>query len=99
MSQAGHWWPARHHIVGIHISLRLQLLDCLMGAAEKLEELLSLDRVRQMTGIGTTFSYGEIKAGRFPRSIRIGRRVPWIQSEVQGWVRQQIALNRPAQDG
>lgn len=42
-----------------------------MGAAEKLEELLSLDRVRQMTGMGTTFIYGEIKAGRFPRSIRI----------------------------
>jgi len=97
VSQAGHWWPARHHIVGIHISLRLQLLDCVMGAAENLEELLSLDRVRQMTGMGTTFIYGEIKAGRFPRSIRIGRRTLWIQSVVQGWVRQQIVLNRPAQ--
>ncbi len=55
-----------------------------MGAAEGLEELLSLDHVRQMTGMGTTFIYGEIKAGRFPRSIRIGRRALWIQSEVQG---------------
>lgn len=42
-----------------------------MRAAERLEELLSLDRVRHMTGMGTTFIYGEIKAGRFPRSIRI----------------------------
>jgi prophage regulatory protein len=67
-----------------------------MGAAEKLEELLLLDRVRLMTGMGTTFIYGEIKARRFPRSIRIGRRALWIQSEVQGWVRQQIALNRPS---
>ncbi|WP_236510431.1 hypothetical protein [Stenotrophomonas sp. PA-6-5C] len=25
------------------------------------------------------------------------RRALWIQSEVQGWVRQQIALNRPSQ--
>lgn len=66
-----------------------------MGAAERLEELLSLDRVRQMTGMGTTFIYGEIKAGRFPRSIRIGRRALWIQSEVQGWVQQQIPQNRP----
>ena len=55
-----------------------------MGAAERLEELLSLDRVRHMTGMGTTFIYGEIKAGRFPRSIRIGRRALWMQSEVQG---------------
>ena len=66
-----------------------------MGAAERMEELLSLDCVRQMTGMDTTFIYGEIKAGRFPRSIRIGRRALWIQSEVQGWVRQQIARNRP----
>ncbi|WP_313437321.1 AlpA family phage regulatory protein [Stenotrophomonas sp.] len=65
------------------------------GAAERIQELLSLDRVRQMTGMGTTYIYGEIKAGCFPRSIRIGRRALWIQSEVQGWVRQQIAQNRP----
>ncbi|WP_439450412.1 helix-turn-helix transcriptional regulator [Stenotrophomonas sp. ATs4] len=68
-----------------------------MGAAERLEELLSLDRVRQMTGMGTTLIYGEIKAGRFPRSIRIGRHALWIQPEVQGGVRQQIEQNRPLQ--
>ena len=45
-----------------------------MGAAEKLEELLSLHRVRAMTGMGKTFIYGEINASRFPRSMRIGRR-------------------------
>ncbi|MDA5343810.1 hypothetical protein [Stenotrophomonas maltophilia] len=32
-----------------------------------------------------------------PRSIRIGRRALWIQSELQGWVRQLIAQNRPLQ--
>lgn len=68
-----------------------------MGAAEPLEELLSLDRMRQMTGMGTTFIYGEIQVGRFPRSIRIGRRPLWMQSEVQGWIRQQIVQNRPLQ--
>ncbi|HDS1037373.1 TPA: AlpA family phage regulatory protein [Stenotrophomonas maltophilia] len=66
-----------------------------MGAAERMEELRCLDRVRQMTGMGTTYIYGEIKAGRFPRSIRIGRRALWVQSEMQGWVRQQFAQNRP----
>ncbi|HEL3748397.1 TPA: AlpA family phage regulatory protein [Stenotrophomonas maltophilia] len=55
-----------------------------MAAADKLEELLSLDCVRQMSEMGTTFIYGEIKAGHFPRSIRIGRRTLWIQSEAQG---------------
>ncbi|NIJ69023.1 AlpA family phage regulatory protein [Xanthomonas sp. 60] len=61
-----------------------------MGAAEKFEELLSLHRVRAMTGMGKTFIYGEINASRFPRSIRIGRRALWIQWEVQGGVRRQI---------
>lgn len=68
-----------------------------MGAAERLEELLSLDHVSQMTGMDATFIYGEIKAGRFPRSIRIRRRAFWIQSEAQGRVRQQIVQNRSLQ--
>lgn len=70
-----------------------------MGAAESIEELLSLERVRAATGMGTTFIYGEIKAGRFPKSIRVGRRALWIQSEVQGWIRGQIAQNRRLQVG
>ncbi|WP_395137090.1 AlpA family transcriptional regulator [Stenotrophomonas geniculata] len=47
--------------------------------------------------MGTTFIYGEIKAGRFPRSIRIRRRALWIQSEALGRVRQQIVRNRSLQ--
>ncbi|HDX0802077.1 helix-turn-helix transcriptional regulator [Stenotrophomonas maltophilia] len=68
-----------------------------MGAAERLEELLSLDHVSQMTGMDATFICGEIKAGRFRRSIRIRRRALWIQSEAQGRVRQQIVQNRSLQ--
>lgn len=68
-----------------------------MGAAERLEELLSLDHVSQMTGMDATFICGEIKAGRFRRSIRIRRRALWIQSEPQGRVRQQIVQNRSLQ--
>ncbi|NYB77158.1 MAG: AlpA family transcriptional regulator [Stenotrophomonas maltophilia] len=68
-----------------------------MGAAERLEELLSLDHVSQMTGMDATFICGEIKAGRFRRSIRIRRRVLWIQSEAQGRIRQQIVQNRSLQ--
>ncbi|QGL68344.1 AlpA family transcriptional regulator [Stenotrophomonas maltophilia] len=68
-----------------------------MGAAERLEEPLSLDHVSQMTGMDATFICGEIKAGRFRRSIRIRRRALWIQSEAQGRVRQQIVQNRSLQ--
>ncbi|MDT3499705.1 hypothetical protein [Stenotrophomonas maltophilia] len=38
--------------------------------------------------MSTTFTYGEIKAGRF----RIGRRALWIQSEVQCWVRRKSRM-------
>ncbi len=65
--------------------------------AERLEELLSLDHVSQMTGMDANFICGEIKAGRFRRSIRIRRRALWIQSEAQGRVRQQIVQNRSLQ--
>ncbi|AYZ70650.1 MULTISPECIES: hypothetical protein [Stenotrophomonas] len=68
-----------------------------MAVAERLEELLSLDHVSQMTGMDATFICGEIKAGRFRRSIRIRRRALWIQSEAQGRVRQQIVQNRSLQ--
>jgi len=37
-----------------------------MEATERLEELLCLDRARNMTGMSTTFIYGEIKAGPLP---------------------------------
>ncbi|MDY4296785.1 MULTISPECIES: AlpA family phage regulatory protein [unclassified Xanthomonas] len=70
-----------------------------MAAAEKLEELCALARVRAMTGMGTTFIYGEIKDGRFPKPIRVGRRSLWVLSEVQRWVAQQITRNRPPQPG
>jgi len=81
---------AADNVVQLGLSLvgqraRQQAAGGAHGAAEHLEELLPLDRVRNMTGMGTTFNYGEIKPGRFPRSIRIGRRALWIQSEVQRW--------------
>ncbi|WP_234456150.1 AlpA family phage regulatory protein [Stenotrophomonas sp. S41] len=46
------------------------------------QELLPLDP--RAADVRNTFIYGEIKAGRFPRSIRIGRSAVWIRSEVQG---------------
>ncbi|WP_369916483.1 helix-turn-helix transcriptional regulator [Xanthomonas sp. NCPPB 3005] len=70
-----------------------------MAAAEKLEELCTLSRVRAMTGLGTTFIYGEIKDGRFPKPIHVGRRSLWVLSEVQQWVAQQIKRNRPLPAG
>lgn len=47
---------------------------------------LALPEVKRRTGMGTTFIYEEMKEGRFPQQVRVGKRaVRWIDSEVQAW--------------
>lgn len=62
-----------------------------MSAAEQLEELATLTRTSEITGCSRTRIYVEIKAGRFPRPIKYAGRSLWIMSEVQAWIRRQIA--------
>lgn len=47
---------------------------------------LRIAKVREITGMGTTFIYTEMAAGRFPRQRKIGRRaVAWREDEVRAW--------------
>lgn len=40
-----------------------------------------------LTGMGPTWLYTEIKAGRFPKPVKIGARaVAWRRSEVETWL-------------
>ncbi|MCG9054755.1 AlpA family transcriptional regulator [Laribacter hongkongensis] len=58
------------------------------------ERIIRLPQVREMVGLGTTAIYGKIKAGAFPRQIKIGRASGWLESEIQDWISQQITHNR-----
>jgi prophage regulatory protein len=58
------------------------------------EVLLTMAKVKAQTGMGATFIYENIKEKRFPKSIRVGRRAMWVQSEVQAWIRSRIEENR-----
>lgn len=60
------------------------------------EELIPLERVREITGMGTTFIYEQqhVLKNPMPRPIKIGRRSLWVRSEIHAWVDRQIALAR-----
>lgn len=54
-------------------------------------ELIPVSEVRRITGMGTTFIYTQIAAGKFPRQRKVGRSARWIKSEVIKWVETTIS--------
>ncbi len=60
------------------------------------EKLLRLPQVMAMTGRGRTATLDDVKAGRFPASIKIGRATCWAESEVQAWITDRIRASRGA---
>ena len=63
------------------------------------ERLLTIHGVCDQAGVRTSYIYERMKEGKFPKSIRVGRRAMWLQSEIQGWIRQQVEANRGSQPG
>lgn len=59
-------------------------------------QVLRLPQVCRVTGLCRSSIYQMEAEKRFPRRIKIGSRsVGWIESEVQGWLRQRIESDRP----
>lgn len=49
--------------------------------------LLKLAAVKDKTGMGSTWIYDRMKAGEFPRPVKISDgTVRWIESEVDEWI-------------
>lgn len=61
------------------------------------ERLLTIHGVCDQAGVRTSYIYERMKEGKFPKSIRVGRRAMWLQSEIQDWIRQQVAASRDPQ--
>lgn len=56
---------------------------------------LALPEVKRRTGMGTTYIYTEMNAGRFPVAVKVGRRATrWIEAEIAEWCQQRIAASR-----
>lgn len=58
------------------------------------ERLLRLPAVLSLTGRGRTAVLDDVKAGRFPRPIKVGAASMWLHSEVQAWIGERIRQSR-----
>ena len=56
---------------------------------------ISMRQLRDRIGLSKTSIYNRINSGTFPRPVPIGpKRVVFIESEVEGWMRAQIGQDR-----
>ena len=54
------------------------------------ERFLKLSDVTRQVGLGKTFVYNEVQAGRFPRPVKIGARASrWRLSDINKWMDEQ----------
>lgn len=57
--------------------------------------ILRLPDVKTCTGLSRSTIYLRVAEGRFPSPIGLGgRAVGWVESEVQDWIKNQIAHSR-----
>lgn len=60
------------------------------------ERLLPMRAVRDQVALHPATVYAMVKAGEFPRPIKMGRRSLWVESEVQAWITERIKESREA---
>ncbi|MDE2773224.1 MAG: AlpA family transcriptional regulator [Gemmatimonadota bacterium] len=57
--------------------------------------VLRLPQVLARTGLSRSSIYLRVADGTFPRPVRLGKRaIGWIESEIDQWIRAQIAASR-----
>lgn len=57
--------------------------------------IIRIKAVKEKTGLSRSTIYEKISEGSFPRQISLGARaVGWIESEVDGWVTEQVSRSR-----
>ncbi|WP_343517174.1 helix-turn-helix transcriptional regulator [Klebsiella quasivariicola] len=62
---------------------------------DKHPKLIRLTEVKRRTGFGKTWIYTLIRAGKFPKQVKIGdRAVAFIESEVDEWIYKAITASR-----
>lgn len=65
-------------------------------AQQAAERLLRMPQVENMVGLKKTVIYDSIKAGTFPKPIKLGSASVWIESEIQAWIAKQVEEQRRA---
>lgn len=55
------------------------------------QRFLRLPAVLEMTGRGRTATLDDVKAGTFPKPLKVGSASMWRQTDVQAWMAQKAA--------
>lgn len=56
-----------------------------------MSQLIRLNDVKSLTGLGRSTIYKYIKLGTFPDAVKLGgRSVAWIEAEVIAWIAERI---------
>lgn len=58
------------------------------------DKFVDMAFITQLTGLTDKWFYKLIKDGEFPKPIKLGRSSRWLESEVEAWLQQRIALSR-----
>jgi prophage regulatory protein len=58
-----------------------------------------LQTVMERTGMGRSWIYREIAAGRFPAPLKFSRAAGWDSLAVGAWIDAQVAKYGPQKDG
>ena len=59
------------------------------------QTLITRREVQRLTGFSRPWIYSKMKAGKFPRPIRIGSKaVRWVESEILEWIEERILEDR-----
>ena len=62
------------------------------------QALIRREDVEALVGFKKAYIYREVKAGTFPRPIRVGpKAVRWIEAEVREWILERITEARMQQ--
>lgn len=57
-----------------------------------MENLINIEEVQKLTGLGRTTIYQYIKAGKFPSQVKLSyRNSVWIAREVYCWIDNKIS--------
>jgi len=65
-----------------------------LGEQIAYDRLITLAEVKNMVGLGRTTIYRLIKAGSFPRFVKVGRATRWVEREVIEWQHVQMASRK-----
>ena len=58
--------------------------------------LLHLKEVLRLTSLSRSHVYRLQGLGEFPKSVKLGARTAWIESEIESWLQERIAAHREA---